>query len=379
MPDQPDQFVDMKFPTGGVDLSQGFASQGQGTTPIGQNVRTFEPLTLRGRGGARPGVSKYLPVQLPSGTNVIQHLNVIVDPQGGALLDVDNGTFADPSDAGPAYAWGVVTNSRNPGRFIRTGGSGWMEFKNKKNKKEFKYVQGNTNYTAIGSGKPYLMNTPFTLPCTINNLLIVCGCFNEVDLTQVSTPIDAFGTTFDLIASVVASGSANLIAMWYGLCAGSGANTVTVLDQGVFPFPAGMQGGIIAEWSGGTGITLDGSSSHDDSVVSWPGTPNPIPISSGSVAVSGSKELLVCFGTYGASGIPLSGDSLASGVGFNNRINTNNQAPFSPTGYQMLVLEDMLSVSSPLAGTMQFTPGNPADVGAFLALQSIAASFILGT
>lgn len=72
-----ESFVDLRFPAKGIDLSQAFGQQQPGTTPLGQNVRAFEPSTARARGGQRPGLLKYLPGQV-NGTGAIQDLNVVV-------------------------------------------------------------------------------------------------------------------------------------------------------------------------------------------------------------------------------------------------------------------------------------------------------------
>ncbi len=72
-----ESFVDLRFPLKGVDVSQGFGMQQPGTTPIGQNVRAYDTLTLRARGGSRPGLTRYINAQV-NGTNVIQELNYVV-------------------------------------------------------------------------------------------------------------------------------------------------------------------------------------------------------------------------------------------------------------------------------------------------------------
>jgi hypothetical protein len=81
-----EQFTDLNFPLAGIDLSRGFGQQTPRpmpdgsyvrTTPVGQNVRAFEPATLRARGGQRPGLAKYISAQV-QGASVIQDLNVVV-------------------------------------------------------------------------------------------------------------------------------------------------------------------------------------------------------------------------------------------------------------------------------------------------------------
>src|SRR5580692_5847102 len=81
---QQPQIADLFFPISGVDVSVALENQTPDTTPEGLNVRAFDPTTNRARGGRRPGISKYIPAQ-PSGFNLIQHLQVVVDPQAIAL------------------------------------------------------------------------------------------------------------------------------------------------------------------------------------------------------------------------------------------------------------------------------------------------------
>ena len=146
-PGLPEQLADLTFPVGGLDLTQEFEDQRPQTTPSGQNVRVYEALTQRGRGGSRPGLAQYVPQQV-DGVNLIQHLNYIVDPQADALA-----TGFDPLDTPIpilAFGWGfgpgpfldygfptLVTGELNPryevgmggvplgnGYYTRTGGNG---------------------------------------------------------------------------------------------------------------------------------------------------------------------------------------------------------------------------------------------------------------
>ena len=88
-----DSFTDMRFPTSGLDLSRGFNFQQNRTTPIGRNVRAYEPATGRARGGSRSGLARYLDAYPSGSTGTIQNLAVIVssgisDPGGSAQSNV---------------------------------------------------------------------------------------------------------------------------------------------------------------------------------------------------------------------------------------------------------------------------------------------------
>lgn len=88
-----DSFTDLRFPLGGVDLSRAFSFQQTKTTPVGRNVRAYEPATGRARGGSRSGLARYIDA-IPGGSaGTIQNLNVIVssgisDPGGSAQSNV---------------------------------------------------------------------------------------------------------------------------------------------------------------------------------------------------------------------------------------------------------------------------------------------------
>lgn len=120
-----EQLIPLDFPASGLDLSHRFADQPPGTTAAGINVRTYEPGTQRGRGGSRPGLSRYVLPQLPTASKV-QCLDYIVDPSGDALLSNADATppfIIDPSTNPPGSNFGDL-NFRNPGRTIPPGGNG---------------------------------------------------------------------------------------------------------------------------------------------------------------------------------------------------------------------------------------------------------------
>ncbi len=116
----------MPFPINGMNVENPFDMQPPQTTSDALNVRGYEPAKDRQRGGSRSGLVKYLP-RLDTG-RVIQHLNVIVDPQADALT-ADTDEDIDPNIT---YIDDPSTNNlrlRNPGapshpRRVRRGGSG---------------------------------------------------------------------------------------------------------------------------------------------------------------------------------------------------------------------------------------------------------------
>jgi hypothetical protein len=104
--------TELLFPIKGLDQTSEFEEQPAGTTRLGVNVRAFEALTQRGRGGSRAGLGKYLEDQIPEGPELIQHLNYIVDPTTPALISdgdqLDGVTYVESPD----------------GYYVREGGSG---------------------------------------------------------------------------------------------------------------------------------------------------------------------------------------------------------------------------------------------------------------
>ncbi len=162
----PESYVDLIFPTRGVDLYTGFGAQPPGTTRQGTNVRLYEAITERGRGGSRPGLIKYIADQIPSfptGSDLVQHLNFVVISVTDSLLSAEPPPvldpvtglppISDPSSVGPPSSWGtgvindgpppitgVDAGSRNPGgpggtpgitpKKVRDKGSGIQPNKN---------------------------------------------------------------------------------------------------------------------------------------------------------------------------------------------------------------------------------------------------------
>lgn len=134
------QQADVYFPIAGVDVSQALEMQTPDTTPLGINVRACEPSTLRMRGGSRPGISQYIPAQV-DGDSVIQHLQIIVDPQALALgisfadVALPPLYIVDPSNLDRAILADGTTGWISDGEEGAAGGSGFHT--NKKYKRKF--------------------------------------------------------------------------------------------------------------------------------------------------------------------------------------------------------------------------------------------------
>lgn len=157
-----DKDVPIQFPTSGINVATSFGQQPQNSTPVGVNVRAYESILSRGRGGSRSGLSRYVPGLLPTGDHLVQHMNIVVDPQGGALLA--GGELFGPTIEDPDPRWT---------RLIRAGGSG---------------VQLNANITnappttdqlrqfvtgAFGAGSPSMFTVSLPSQPVSGNLILV--------------------------------------------------------------------------------------------------------------------------------------------------------------------------------------------------------------
>ena len=130
----PDQLKDLHFPKAGLDISQGFSAQPNRpvfdgdyarTTALGVNVRAFEALSNRQRGGVRCGLAKYIPVSPNTTTWIIQELNYIVGNQGTpvqssqsgrvvTLIAVSQGNIYSTTPGGTSWTIAINGASTNP-------------------------------------------------------------------------------------------------------------------------------------------------------------------------------------------------------------------------------------------------------------------------
>lgn len=90
----PDNFQDLHFPAAGIDRHNPVFKQPNApvgpeqkycrSCRVGENVRGFDPLHVRIRGGSRPGLLKWNPAQMNgSGASTIQDLNILVSAEAG--------------------------------------------------------------------------------------------------------------------------------------------------------------------------------------------------------------------------------------------------------------------------------------------------------
>jgi hypothetical protein len=125
------QVADLNFPVYGLDLSQEFELQRPDTTPTGLNVRGWEPQTNRNRGGARNGISQYVPGQLnPAiGDMLVQDLQIVVTTTDSELLtefglDLSNTGGAIPNPQFPSFWVPLYGSGVQPNRNVGSGPPG---------------------------------------------------------------------------------------------------------------------------------------------------------------------------------------------------------------------------------------------------------------
>lgn len=136
-----DAILPVRFPVRGIDLSDGISGQPPLTTAVGTNVRAFDSIGLRGRGGSRPGILPIPPGQVPAGAHLIQHLNTVITTDANAVPDTTpdypNPVFPNPSTPGSPEYWGYYPDgaprdTRSPQDSFPPGGSGYTPNKNGK-------------------------------------------------------------------------------------------------------------------------------------------------------------------------------------------------------------------------------------------------------
>ena len=71
------QPIDLRFPVLGKNENWAYSSQPEGTSPDCLNVRPYDVLADRLRGGQRPGTSKFIRTEV-NGTAAIQRLGFLI-------------------------------------------------------------------------------------------------------------------------------------------------------------------------------------------------------------------------------------------------------------------------------------------------------------
>lgn len=236
----PEQFVDLLFPISGVDVSAEFEKQRQATCAVGVNVRAFDPLTNRARGGSRVGLSRYLLDQIGGGANVFQELTLLVDPQAQAVgISFPDVPFFDPAVV--ELDWTGLTLADGTPNWIFLGGSGSYTNKGYKRKNpppaDIAFVQtARANYGLGLSAQ----TVAFPANVAIGDLLVIAVAFYTGGGTgygRVAGITDSLGNSYTQVGAyvdqpdnpaIVTPEVLGTISIWYALSVASGPNTVTI-------------------------------------------------------------------------------------------------------------------------------------------------------
>ncbi len=305
----PESLEGMPWPANGLNLATEFASQPPGTTPIGVNVRTYEALALRARGGSRSGLSQYIQEQVLDISSKIQHVGVIVDPTTEALIDDWPGIdfILDPSTNNKSI--------RNPAppRHVRRGGGGGQPNRNKKKIKiPWTFVQGGGGVQNAAPGIP-IVGTNST-PITQGDLLLIAVAIQPMATGNAPFPpinndatvvvADNFGNSYTNLGYVRKdiNGDPNTfrsagicLSLWYAIANASGIWTQTITpnttQSGQFgTIPVAIE---TAEFSGNALTSvLDGQSSN---------TAQGTSLTTGSVSCTAKDALVGCFYVFGGN------------------------------------------------------------------------------
>jgi hypothetical protein len=328
---------DMPFPLQGIDLSQGHAYQRPLTCETGVNVRAFEPISNRARGGSRSGLSKYLPAQVPAGTHLIQHLNTVDPSVDSALLDwnLPWPDFTMPTGISlPPITWGIPdpdpadvtvatmddpsTGARNPGRLVPVGGTGIAPNRNKPaDDPDIEYRQSAfLTINTYGAGVSVPISLPLPDVIALGDLILfgihytVGGEFSPGG--EPSSVGDTLGNTYTLISDDGYSGEIpypsdpdfffdRRMALYYAVATHAGACSLTALQADLVGYvQIGLAGAVFRHTKAPppSGLPLDGASSFtsgDGFGTDW---------STGTIPVNHARELAIgLFSGMGSSTI----------------------------------------------------------------------------
>jgi len=400
-----EQLLNMPFPTKGINVAVEYERQPDQTTVAGQNVRTYEQLTQRARGGNRSGLLKYVPVQA-GGDFLIQHLNYVVLTSGIALLtsseetesasgtlfipdpSTNNINFGTPPQGGfpgttpvggpggpgigpdglPADGIGF----RNPGREIRDGGSGIPNNRHAFTPRRaplppppppvmgIRFVQQANDVANVltTGGEPTNMFGTLDYPSTVRAgdlLLVAVYDFSQVNVLSYSAPVtvtDSLGNGYIQIGdtaawpSVMDNLDAAELSLFYAFSRSAGTCTVqarlAVSRECVNPADDGFFPGLHMTIAEYAGV-VPTLPLDGVSINSGRGASNPLV--TGTVgSIGGPYTVIGVFSTLG---------SVSPGSGFNNRTPSAN-----------VLIEDRIGVSSPLAPTANGAdPDNFTGIG----------------
>lgn len=305
----------MRYPYGGIYQLRGYEQQQPGTTRSAINTRAVESMTMRRRGGSRPGLRRYIGLQ-PSGSGLLQELSVIVwmggnavqqsqsgrvvtllTVQGGRVFVANAGATSWSATSGTATlnATGVVFSAVNNQKVWFADGTNWVYYDP---------LTNSTNVWAASSGQlPGVIgsaNTP-RLICTWRGRTVVSGLIDDPEnwfMSAVGDPTD-----WDYAGQILVPGSLP-----------SASPTQAVAGENA---PQGMIGDVV------TGLFP-----YTDDVMFFFGD-HSIWMMQGDPMAGGNLSL-VSNAIGGAWGIPVTMDPYGNIYFFSNRTGIFTMVPGSP-------------------------------------------------
>lgn len=361
------------FPVAGIDLSTEFSRQPPMTTPEALNVRSFDTLTERGRGGSRPGLTKFIDATV-NGVSAIQHITILVDPQEPALPDAESpvgDNIPDPSDNGR----NLLTDGSV--RLVRRGGSG-----NRHHVKPASSGSGST-FKQSAFYNDILFDTSvrsLTLPAApnVDDLLIVVvstlqgvvgnGLIVKTGAGTSYTQVGAYvecPPTFDIVSGDLFSSGA-IISMWTHKAAGGSQDTVTV-EPGQ---ACGISIGFLNYSPSTQFVATDATQTHlTDSGI-------PTSFSTGSVTANSANGLVVAAFTTDNFTFPV----FSTAVAPMSKVMSHEPSDGEPTANvpTLTIIHRIKVANGTVTNPTITTPGYATDVGqppTFPMICGIAATF----
>lgn len=270
-----DKTANLEFPLGGLDVVAEFQEQKPGTTPVAVNVRAFDTIARRARGGSRPGIVHYAPDAVPANVSLdmtIQHLNVIVDPHATALPQ----EFETPGDD-----W--VEDPLNPDKYVPPGGWGNPGGSDPDDDPgaAIALVQSQIDWVPFNNSDSSQREITWATPPTNGNIMVVIVATQDdqfVSPGATVTVTNTAGSSYSMLgtySSMTKTDNIHTLSIWIReAVSGSNENTVKVTPNQDISLLT-----VMSEWVGmDPAGAFDAFAKTEDSVGANPMTVGPVTI-----------------------------------------------------------------------------------------------------
>lgn len=349
----PEQNIELVFPLRGIDSSNEYDRQPQGTTIDGENVRAFESLTQRARGGSRSGLNKYIPDVVAALNSPVQNLNFVVSvsedalltaggfvsgdgdaivpppspPGGGGGSGGGDGGGAGPGGGpgGPGGGAGVIPFPPGSGsgagnddtiedpstsnrrrrqplpfkRLVRRKGDGRQIQRNQPKKRTTQPIS--RVQSAINTADTVVtLSVSFAAQPGVGHLLVaVVSSLSNVVGTNYTVSGTGVGTTYTLAETAHLSifGVEQDLTIWYRICGAAVSDEQTVNISSTVG-PISFDGVLIEYKNAAQASPLDAVNTNSDAGF-------PTTWTAGNVAVNGGNEVVI--GAFGCNSVDMTG------------------------------------------------------------------------